>query len=357
MLPNLWPVLLFALFLQGCIDESALINDCEPVGDMQPICSFQSPEDMELLPDGKTLIVSEMEQNHGEVYGYLSLFNTDTGITQRLNHSTVSDGERWGSETCSEPPGAYLAPHGIHLSTRGDRRLQLLVVNHGEREAVEIYEVLHNEDPRRIEWRGCAEAPASAFLNDVVALPEGGFVATHMFDRPEGQVGTLSINEVVALLGFNPGYLLHWDGATFYPVEGFGGDYLNGIQVSEDGRYLFINSWAGSTVTKFDWHEREVVGETQVQNPDNSQWSSEGNLWIASHDFSIGDLRLCLAYPKQACPGLFRVVELDPDTMDSKVLLEHAGAPMGAATVVQEVGEHWYLGSFLGDRMLKVSRR
>ena len=34
--------------------------------------------------------------------------------------------------------------------------------------------------------------------------------------------------------------------------------------------------------------------------------------------------------------------------------LPHKGAPMGAATVAQRVGDALYIGSFAGDRLLRV---
>lgn len=343
------------LLLCGCVDESARITHCNAVDNKQPLCGWQSPEDMELLPDGKTLMVSEMEQNHGDVYGHLSLLHTEVNRRQVLAHSLVEGEERWGNESCSQPPGEYLAPHGIHLSERADGRQQLLVVNHGEREAIEFYELLNSEAGYRIVWKGCAEAPTGSFLNDVVALPGGGFVATHMFDKPDAQVGTMSWKEGLALIGLNPGHLLHWQAGVFNAVEGYSSDYPNGIQISADGRYLFINAWAASTVTKFDWQARKVLAEVDVLHPDNSQWNRDGNLLIASHDFSLGDLRLCLRDGTQACPGKFSVVELNPQSMEIRQLLEQHGVPMGAGTVVQEVGNSWYVGSFLGDRMLKVT--
>lgn len=351
--------LLLVFLLAGCIDESAVINDCQPRGDMQPLCGWQSPEDMELLGDGKTLVVSEMEQGHGEVFGRLALLHTGADHREVIAHNLSGGRPLWGDPQCTTAPGDYLAPHGMHLSRRSDGRQQLLVVNHGEREAIEFYEVAHSGGGYSLVWRGCAEAPQGIFMNDVVALPDGGFVATHMFDRPQAQVGTLSFSEIKALLGFNPGYLVRWPGPGqgFAKVDGFSGDYPNGLQIAPDGNILYVNLWAGSRVVKFDLAANQVVAEADVLHPDNSQWSASGTLLIASHDFSVGDLRLCLRDGSKACPGQFRVVELDPQTMQARELLSHHGAPMGAATVVQAVGQHWYLGSFMGDRILKVPSR
>ncbi|GAA5317480.1 MAG: hypothetical protein AseanaTS_26850 [Candidatus Pelagadaptatus aseana] len=347
-------VSVLALLLTGCIDDSAKITDCAPVGDRVPLCGWQSPEDMELLPDGRTLIVSEMEQQHGAIYGRLSLLDSVDSSKVVLNHQRVQGDERWGSADCKVPPTDYLAPHGIHLSKRADDRWQLLVVNHGTREAIEFYEVTQQDGMFDILWRGCAEPPAQTFFNDVVALPEGGLMATHMFPKPEGKVGTLSWAEARALLGFNPGHLLHWDGEVFKRVGDFSGDYPNGLQISPDGDTLFINLWLNSKVIKFDRHEARVIAEADILHPDNTQWSADGKLLVASHDFTLGDIRLCLSDGRKACPGLFRVIELDPETMQTRQLLSQSGAPMGAGTVVQQVDDQLFVGSFLGDRILRI---
>jgi hypothetical protein len=346
--------LLLVVFLSGCIDDSARITHCDSVGERTPICGWQSPEDMELLSDGHTLIVSEMEQQHGAVYGRLSLMDTLNNRKTVLDHRRVEDSERWGSNDCSSPPSDYLAPHGIHLSQRSDNRWQLLVVNHGSREAIEFYEVTEDQRQFQLLWRGCAEPPKGTFFNDVVALPEGGFIATHMFPKTEGKVGTLSWAEAKALLGFNPGFLLHWDGQSFMQVENFSGDYPNGLQISADGDTLFINLWVGNKVVKFDRHNNQVLGEAEILHPDNSQWTADGKLLVASHDFTPGDLRLCLQDGTQPCPGRFRVIELDPETLATRELLNQYGAPMGAGTVAQRVADQMYIGSFLGDRILRV---
>ena len=65
--------------LVGCADRSVIITDCEAVGDKTPLCGWQRPEDMELLPDGKTLIVSQMEVGHGRIPGALALLDTHSG--------------------------------------------------------------------------------------------------------------------------------------------------------------------------------------------------------------------------------------------------------------------------------------
>lgn len=340
--------------ISGCADRSIIITDCQAVDNKTPHCGWQRPEDMELLPDGKTLIVSQMEVGHGKIPGDIALLDTATGEKQALVIEQTSD-ELWGDSQCTGSVGNHLGPHGIHLSTRADGRQQLLVVNHGQRESVEFYELQHQNEQYQLQWRGCAEAPQGSFLNDVVALPEGGFAVTHMFTKGDSPVGTLNLTELKALMGFNPGHLLRWNPESGYQKIGnFSGDYPNGLQISADGNYLFINLWAESKIKKLELASGEVVGEAEVMHPDNSQWDGEDRLLVTGHDFTINDLRVCTDLDEGTCPGAFEVMSVDTEAMTSQSLMRIEGAPMGAGTVTQRVGDAWYIGSFLGDRILQV---
>ncbi len=347
------------VLLTGCVDRSVIITDCQAVGDKTPLCGWQRPEDMELLDDGNTLIVSQMEMGHGRVPGAIALLDTASGDKRELAMIQESE-ELWGDPQCTQSVGDHLGPHGIHLSTRTDGRQQLLVVNHGLRESVEFYEILKGpveggaSEDYRLQWRGCAEAPQGSFLNDVVALPDGGFAATHMFTKGDAPVGTLNTAELKALFGFNPGHLLRWGASGYERLGSFSGDYPNGLQISADAQYLFVNLWAESLMKKVSLDSGEVVAEVEVAHPDNSQWDGEGRLLVTGHDFSLHDLRVCNDLEEGTCPAAFYVMAVDTEAMTSESLLRIEGAPMGAGTVTQRVGEHWYVGSFLGDRVLRL---
>ena len=50
----------------------------------------------------------------------------------------------------------------------------------------------------------------------------------------------------------------------------------------------------------------------------------------------------------------FQVVALDPKTMAMETLFSHEGAPMGAGTSAVKMGKWLYIGSFSGDRLIRV---
>ena len=347
-------LLITAFLLAGCVERPQVISDCQGVAEREVLCGWQKPEDMELLPDGRHLVVSQMAAGHGSVAGSLALLDTRDGSKQVWPMAEVAVSDGWGDADCAAPDPSIFAPHGIHLSRHESGTLQLLVVNHGGRESVEFFELRDQDGAVKPFWRGCVIPPEGSFLNDIVALPEGGFMATHMYTRGDAPVGTLGWQEITALAGFNPGHIWVWDGEQFSKLPGFSGDYPNGIQISADGETLFVNLWAGSTLQKLDRRTGKLLGEVEISHPDNSQWDGRGKLLIASHNFTLGDFIVCPSIEEGACPAAFDIVELDPDTLQSRVVVSVSGPPMGAGTVAQRVDDAVYVGSFIGDRILRL---
>lgn len=351
-------LLLAALSLAGCpaSDPSvSAITGCEPEGRARPICRFQNPEDLVALPGGEAILVSEYGAMSGEKPGLLSLFTLDDEERKVLFRGGDADGVEptWGDAACPGPPPPAFSPHGIHLSRRSDGALQLLVVQHGGRESVEFFEVLGAGTDFSLRWRGCALAPGSTWLNSVAAVPGGGFVATSMMDRlPEGTDLSAAFAEGVA-----SGYVVTWD-----PQQGFGrlpsseGAMPNGIEVSADGRLVFLNSSGEGQVRRIVRATGEVEAVAELPNLDNARWSSDGRLVVASLLGGNDELfALCMTLEEGACPVEFQIVAIDPETMETEVLYRNEGAPMGAGTVGLVIGDELFIGSFAGDRILRVA--
>ena len=163
------------------------VTTCEPEGPARPVCSFTNPEDLVALPGGEAILVSEYGGMEGRVPGALALLVLETDQRRELFRGGAAGGAAtpgWGDPACPGAPSAAFSPHGIHLSTRDDGALQLLVVQHGGRESIEYFEVAGSGRDWAVEWRGCVVAPDDAWLNSVAALPGGGFVTTRMIERP-----------------------------------------------------------------------------------------------------------------------------------------------------------------------------
>ena len=135
--------LLVPLLLSACVDDEMHIVGCEPLGDIRPVCGMQTPEDIAARPDGRHLLLAYFSGMHSGI-GHLSLFDTRTEKVTPLFPppdgvvDTAKPG--WGEAGCAQPPLDEFRPHGTHLHQLADGRWRYLVVNHGGREAVEMFE-------------------------------------------------------------------------------------------------------------------------------------------------------------------------------------------------------------------------
>ena len=347
--------LLFAVVLPGEAGQLGPITTCEPLGAARPICGFQNPEDLVVLPGGQAILVSEYGGMEGDTPGSLSLLVLDTEERRELFRGGDADGATpvWGDLACPNPPRPSFSPHGIHLSEREDGTLQLLAVQHGGRESVEFFEVAGSQRDWQVTWRGCVVAPDDAWLNSVAALPGGGFVTTKLITRPAGGE---DLSTTIAR-GPRSGYVLEWlPGRGFEILSGSESEMPNGIEASTDGRLVFVNVNGGGHVRRIV-RETGEVAETarlgQLGGLDNARWAPDGRLLVAS--LGGPGMSICATLESGACPAEFRIIAIDPVSLRAEEIYRNQGPPMGAGTAAVLVGQELFVGSFAGDRILRVA--
>ena len=162
----------------------------------------------------------------------------------------------------------------------------------------------------------------------------------------------LHLGAYKALLGMDSGYLSEWhpwQDMTIVPCSH--GDFPNGLAVSEDGRFIYQNLYGANEVRKLDRRSGEVLGITSVVKPDNTIVDEKGRLLVASQKVSRLELKSCLDNPDESCLLPFGIIQIDPETMASKVVLQQDEPPMGTGTVAVQYKNQLLIGSFLGDRM------
>jgi hypothetical protein len=355
---GVWAIaLLGAALVCGCSSSVEPIVDCEAAGRVRPICGLHNPEDLVVLPGGKLLLVSQFGSIDGSRPGSLAALDVASESLEPLFPAAaagglpdVAAGPLWGDPGCA-PPGESFNPHGIDLTTRSDGALQLLVVNHGGRESVEFFEVLLDGSRARLAWRGCALPPDESFLNDVVALPDGGFLATHMLPKDSRFLPLLK-----GLVGLDTGYVLEWQpGVGFREMPGTAAPFPNGIEISPDAESIYLNVYLGDEVRRIARKSGELLGVAEVPRPDNSTWAPDGRLLVASHTASVGEMLACGEIEQGSCPFEFQIVALDPETLAAEVLFRNAGPPMGAGTVAVRLGDELFIGTYAGDRVARVA--
>jgi hypothetical protein len=333
------------------LDAAEPIPDCQPHGSARPLCGFQNPEDLAALPGGEAIVVSEYGGMQGEQAGALVLLELASGTRHVLFRA--SDGSErpspgFGDPACPGPPTAF-SPHGIDLGRLAEGQLVLAVVQHATRESIELFEVEGFGSEWTVAWRGCLIAPDDAWLNDVVWLPDASLVASSMMPRSEG-VAAMMRGEG------SPGHALHWlPGEGFHEIPGTRGALANGVEVSPDGTKLYLNLTQANEVRRIDLATGKVEGSVAVVGPDNSTWAPDGRLLVASiRALGSEEFRGCDALSRGACPIPYAIVAIDVATMQARDLYVSSGAPMGAGTVGLQVGRELFVGSFVGDRVVRV---
>ena len=322
------------------------LAECGAHGDGEILCGTRSPEDLELTPDGKELLVSQMVNNRGTPGdgAGITLFDP-TKKTYTKIAITAEPLKDWGDSSCPGPIADRLVPHGISLSKRAGGKMQLYVVNHGGRESIEMYELKQSAAAWGLVWHGCFVSMQA--YNDVAALADGGFVATHP---------TALQTPGMDLFGGAPsGYVSRWipgKGEEELPDTRRG--YPNGVIVSNDARFAYYNAWTASEVHKYDLHEKKEVAMVKLDfMPDNLTWTKKGQMLAAGVKGARGE---CPAGSGTPCGQVTGVAELDPAKMSVKPVFESTTrpAPISGVSVALEVGNAIYIGSFQGDRLLKI---
>jgi hypothetical protein len=355
-------LLVIAITLSSAMSVEPIIA-CEPIGDAHPLCGWQNPEDMEALPDERFVLVSEIGDQNGTIPGMISLLDLETETRTELysGGTTVASGE-WGELTCTEVANGVFSPHGIHLSERADGTLQLLVVQHGSRESIEMFEVIETDDTWELAWRGCAIVPDGSMINDVVATPDDGFLVTHMMTKSDNEMATFGEYIKGNVLGSDTGYVISWN-----PTDGFAqlanssGIVPNGIQISDDGEIVFVN-YSNGELRRINRLTGEIEARNDTLPPlDNATWAPNGRLILAGGSQNPVDMVAmmmnCTNLEAGTCPASHVILSVDPDTLASEVIYEGGpDTPGGAGTVGLEVSDGSLLiGTFAGDRIVRVN--
>jgi hypothetical protein len=337
------------------------ITGCEPAAGMEPICGFRNPDDLVQIPGTSWLLVSEFGGFDRAARGSLVLYDTASGqrlagvypsAAQPAAEPTAAavPGASWGAAQCTAAPGAEFNPQGLDLVAEPGGGWRLLAVNHA-RAAVELFRVDAEPSPPRLRWQGCVPTGAGVFLNDVAAL-KTGFAATEMM--PAGRFGP-ALAVLKSALGLNTGRVLHWDGSALVPVPDSEGVLPDGIAAAGD--QLLVGEYGANRVRRIGLAGGEPAQprELSVPHPDNLTWSGERLLLVSHRQRSLRELLACSPGMQGSCPFAFAVLAIDPQSLASQTLLEHAGGPpIGAGSAAVQVGEQLYIGTFAGDRIARA---
>ena len=318
---------------------SAGIPNCGPAAaNVRFVCGQNAPEDLVVLPGSEWVVASGFAGTGG-----IRLINARDKTTT-LAYPTAASKDRLDAKTYDSCPGAPDAAqkasfrtHGLAIRPGQGAVHTLYAVHHGQRESIEVFEVDAGARPPALAWIGCAVAPDPIGLNEVVALPEGGFIATDFLAR---NIDAPARGRMLA--GENNGALWEWHTGTGWKmVPGSEASGANGLEISKDGRLLYVAAWGSQNFFRLS------RGQTPVRRDvvplgfrvDNVRWAPDGSLLAAGQGG---------AAPAQTT----NVVRIDPASLKVQEIIRHPNSPeFGAGTVAVQIGKEIWVGSFRGDRI------
>lgn len=314
------------------------------------ICGMKAPEDLLVL--GSTGLLLASGQRRPEIpAGHMYLIDPVAGTVTQLvpSASFRQEHDRTRFPDCPGPVNIQaFSVHGMGITETAPGLFNIYSTSHGEREAIEIYDLELGAAASTLTWKGCVLLPQDAYFNGVARLADGGFVTTRMRDA----------NPPTAALprGSITGTVFEWHpGGTPLSVAGTESAFGNGIDISADERYMYVAASGSREVIRFD---RSTSPPTRLAvtlpiSPDNIHWGANNKLLTAGGNYVAPE-----ECSGDSCATGWSVLELYPDTLAFTRL---GGADQTVA--IQNVSAAIQLGSDIwattssGDRIARFPRQ
>ena len=326
-------------------------NECATsTNNLEFVCGPHDPEDLISIP-GTELIVVSSTTSKGAVNSAGRISLVDTTKRTEINYTLDMSGSTLPeySSCPNVPEMSIFKPHGVTLRTGENDKHLLYVVNHGGRESVEIF-TLNTQSPKvTITWAGCVILPANASGNSVATLTDGGFIVSSFFDPEQGVMFPQLKNYT------QTGAAYRWHptrGLTLLPNSKNAAN--NGVEVSVDGKYLFMNLWTKRQVLRYDLNNltAKPISTKLDFMPDNIHRAPDGSMLIGGH---ISDILVLESCKKPSCPVDWAVARLAPDTLKVDYLLWEKGTQtFHGVTGAAQVGDKLWISTYHGDKVAVV---
>ena len=323
----------------------ASVNAADAPPDVHFIIGPRNAEDLVALGGGRWIIASGMAAGDSlklidaKSKKWLSLGGTGPVTAHQ-------DMKRYAA--CPGPPvGDKFFTHGLNLREQSPGHAQLHVVMHGEREAIEIYDVDYRNEPQ-FTWIGCVLLPPGLQGNAVAALKTGGFLVTITLNPGKSAIQLFS--------GESTGDVWEWspkDGFRRIPGGELAGD--NGVEVSADETEIYVVAAGSHSVVRLarngDLSRRLVVSVPLT--PDNLRWAPDHTLLVAGQADEPacgGALRAENLFQK--CQRGIAVAKLNTSTMQARMLIQvPSREDFGKVSSALQIGDVLWIGSWQSDRI------
>jgi SMP-30/Gluconolactonase/LRE-like region len=302
-------------------------------------------EDMALIPGIDWVVASGMPSAMRK-HGCLYIISLRQRAWQKIFPLT-SEGALNGTTNPTARPPLLFSPHGVAIRPGADGRHTLYVAHHDERESVEIFVIDARGNEPKVTWQACLPMPPRTFANDLVAIPGGGFLVTNMFDPLDSDMhGKMGRGDIT-------GNVLEWqEGKGWTDLSGSEMSGPNGIEVSHDGRHVYVGGWATKTLVRLSRGESKLRRDSVPTGhlTDNLTFGRDG--WLLAAGVRAEPAAFMALYERiDRSECQFTVVKVHPETLETREIIRFGNSEFGAGTVALDVGNEIWVGSSRADRI------
>jgi hypothetical protein len=339
-------LVLISCILMVCCNI-AVADEHPDSGDIKYLKGPLNVEDMLPLGDTQWLVTSGLngKPTNKDHNGHIYLINHKEktfeelfpGASQKIEH----DKEMFNA--CPRPINHNsISFHGLDLKQQSSGLYHLYVINHGEREAIEVFNVDVKGTKPAISWAGCVMLPKEVMANSVTILPDGGFLTTNYFDP------TNPNSRMELIQGKISGAVYEWHpGGEVKAIKGTELSGPNGITLSPDNEWVYLTAFGKREIIRFNrtkspiTMERVKVGIT----PDNIRWGDDGMLYTVGNNHVPPEE--CQNPP---CRAGWSVYSVHPYSLKLKRIfsIDQTAALQNGTTALVVDNEIW-VGTFAGD--------
>lgn len=324
----------------------ALAAACAPADGLNFVCGPRAAEDIVQVPGTRWLITSGLATDRPAQLWFVEhrtrratpAFPMGPASLPRRPHAA------WRAHCAGPPDAARMSMDGLGLAPGRGGRHQLFAANHGDRHAIEVFDLQMRHGQPRIAWAGCVPLPAHTLANAVVPLRDGGLVMASFHD-PDDMLAWSRMAR-----GESTGSVWEWHAASGWrelPAGPLAG--ANGLALSANERMVIVSAWAGLRLVEF---ARDGSSRREMQldfMPDNLHAEPDGRLLVGGQRSRVADVAACA---RPACPQPWVVARVDLRTGQATTLVEGQGnALVSYACGALRVGNELYI-TVRGDNRL-----
>lgn len=344
--------LLAALLACGATPALAA-EGCAPAQGLSFLCGALKPEDLKRIPGTAYLVASGFSPGSG-----LKLVDTRRKRFETWFRASPDQNapDRARYPDCATPPEPSLFnARGLSLRRTGRRTATLLVVNHGGREAVEVFSVERAaaKAPPRLQWQGCLLMP-QGHVGNAVASYADGTVLVSVLTRPGTSITDFELGRKTGgIFERAPG------AARFTLIPGTELPGNNGLETARDDRGFYAVAFGLRAVAVFrrgSTQGPDAIIPAPGFMPDNLHWN--GHRLIAagmnSDEPACGGPRQIIngVADMMQCPRGWRVAALDPRRKTFRLVAQgERVAGFNGVSQALFVGRTLWLGSYQADRL------